>query len=108
MFIEIDTGGAELNVKPSAMRLKTYTGESIPTATVDVTYGRKNYSNLELVVVHGEGTYLLRRRDWLSKIHLDWRRISMVVTDENTPQKRLDALLQQYQEVFADVFHFFA
>ncbi len=86
------------------MKLKTYTGESIPmkgTATVDVTYGGNNYSNLELVVVHGEGTCLLGR-DWLSKTRLNWTRISMVVTDENTPQKRLDALLQQYQEVFAD------
>ncbi len=86
------------------MRLKTNTSESIlvkGTATVDVTYGGKNYSNLELVVVHGEGTCLLRR-DCLSKVRLDWRRISMIVTDENTPQKRLDALLQQYQEVFAD------
>ena len=117
VVMEIDTGAGvslvsesvlhallpDLDVRKSPLRLKTYTGDSIPVkgvATVNVTYAGKTYSDLELAVVQGEGTCLLGR-DWLSRIRLDWRRISKVVTDQSTPQERLDALLDQYQDVFA-------
>ena len=52
--------------------------------------------------MQGDGTCLLGR-DWLSKIRLDWTKVCKVVSDNSTPQERLDALLHQYRDVFADV-----
>ena len=94
----------QLSIKRSTLNLKTYTGESIPvkgSVIVDVTYGSKTYSNLELTDVDGERPCLLGR-DWLSCIRLDWRQISKVVSSLTNSQDRLDALLSQYQVVFSD------
>ena len=118
IVMEIDTGASvslisesmlkallpQLSIKRSTLNLKTYTGESIPvkgSVIVDVTYGSKTYSNLELTVMDGERPCLLGR-DWLSCIRLDWRQISKVVSSLTNPQDRLDTLLSQYQVVFSD------
>ena len=115
IVMEIDTGASvslisesmlkallpQLSIKRSTLNLKTYTGESIPvkgSVIVDVTYGSKTYSNLELTVVDGERPC----RDWLSCIRLNWRQISKVMSSLTNPQDCLDALLSQYQVVFSE------
>ena len=69
---------------------------------MDASYGGKTYPNMELVIVQGDGTCLLGR-DWLSKIRLDWTKVGKVVSNNSTPQERLDALLHLYHDVFADI-----
>ena len=105
VVMEIDTGAGvsiapesqiadllpTLNLQTTHIRLRTYTGEHIPVkgiAQVDVTYGERQYTNLELLVVQGDGPCLLGR-DWLGKIPLDWRKIGRVIAEDGTPQGRL-------------------
>jgi len=80
-----------LNLQMTHIRLRAYTGEHIPVkgiAQVDVTYGERQYTNLELLVVQGDGPCLLGR-DWNGKIPLDWRKIGRVIAEDGTPQGRL-------------------
>ena len=119
LSMEVDTGAAvsiapesavtsllsSSPLLPTSIVLKTYTGEQIPvkgTLTVEVSYGQKRYPNLKLLVTTGSGPCLMGR-DWLKVIRLDWRNIAHVST--TTPASldgQVDALLERYQEVFAD------
>ena len=92
-------------LKPSSIRLKTYTGERVQVigeATVEMCYNQQKES-LPLIVVAGGGPALLGR-NWLRRIRLDWKTIgSLRVTQ--TPaavQKSLSDLLDKYSTVFTE------
>ena len=62
-----DTLFPELQIHPSSMALKTYTGEPMEVlseATVSVTYQQQRAQELPLVIVRGTGPTLLGR-NWL-------------------------------------------
>ncbi len=60
-------------IKPTSVRLKTYTGEHIVVKGIiraRVLY-KAQQADLELLVVAGNGPSLLGR-DWLEHLRLDW------------------------------------
>ena len=91
-------------LQPTNVVLKTYTGEQIPlkgTLSVDVKYGQQHHKNLKLLVVAGSGPCLMGR-DWLKFVRLDWRKIGKVSVTSADLEDRVELLLDQYHEVFAD------
>ena len=65
---------------------------------VDVSYqGQKEV--LRLYVVQGDGPTLLGR-EWLRAIRLDWANIGL--TSIANSQRRVEALLEKYAEVFSE------
>ncbi len=81
----------------SPIKLRTYTGESIPISgavNVNIAYGNQT-AEAHLLVVKGTGPSLLGR-DWLSKIKLNWGEIRLI--------KRLCAedVVARYPDVFKD------
>lgn len=119
LTMEVDSGAAvslateaavapllsSVQLQPSNMVLKTYTGEQIPVKgvlTVNVEYGQQKCPHLNLLVVQGSGPCLLGR-DWLGTLRLDWRHIRQVTLQPaTTREKRVEVLLQHYPEVFAE------
>ena len=112
--IELDTGATvsiigkqlfdtlfpELQIHPSSVALKTYTGEPMEVlgeVTVSVTYHQQRAQELPLVIVRGTGPSLLGR-NWLHHIKLDWGSIKAVLP----PMRSLDGLLEKYQDIFKD------
>ena len=110
--MELDTGAAytiisertrksffsKLKVRPSSIRLKTYTDEAINVLGqlhVHVKYNDQQ-SPLVLLVVEGDGPPLLGR-NWLRYIRLDWKRIHAVSTS-TTPEM----LMSKYADLFKD------
>ena len=109
--MEIDTGASfsiiskktyleKFFTKPlqsSPVKLKTYTGESLPvfgSINVEVKYEKRKMS-LSLLVAGLDGPSLLGR-DWLSDLRLDWYSILKIQTNS------LDHLLQKYSDVFEE------
>ena len=85
-----------LHLHKSDILLRTYTGETLTVCgetQVCITYKKQQY-HLPLVIVEGNGPPLFGR-NWLQQITLDWKEISMVMTN-------LDALLQRYHSLFKD------
>ena len=79
---------------PSAVRLKTYTGQRIKVLgqrTVMAEYGEDKH-RLPLIVVEGSGPSLFGR-NWLDQIRLDWGSIKSI-------RSQLDELLSKHQVVF--------
>ena len=119
LSMEVDTGAAvsimsleqqktdlpNVVLKPSSIRLKTYTGERVQVigeATVEVCYNQQKES-LPLIVVAGGGPALLGR-NWLRCIYLDWKTIGSLRATQ-TPaavQKSLSDLLDKYSTVFTE------
>ena len=114
LTMELDTGAAvsiapstiynklfpKLPLKPSTVRLSSYTGDPITVAgelKVTVSYD-KQCKQLTLYVVEGGGPCLLGR-DWLQQIRLNWKSICSVQA-EGKPQ--VEHLLQRYAQVFRD------
>ena len=60
-----------------------------------LTYGQQQ-CDTALLIVAGDGLALLGR-DWLGKIRLDW---AQIVYSTSTPVSYLQALLDEYKEVF--------
>ena len=113
--MELDTGAAvslistttqltlfpDITLTPSKMVLTTYTGQKIAVAgvmKVEMWYGGKVH-HLQLHVVKGEGPSLLGR-DWLMEVRLDWTKFRVATVSEKS--NRLEALLEQYGEVFKE------
>ena len=95
-----------VQVQPSNITLKTYTGETIPvkgTLSVDVNYGQQVYHGLKLLIVQGAGPSLLGR-DWLRVVKLDWRNIAKVakVSQSSSLESRVAVLRDRYREVFSE------
>ena len=83
---------------PTKVKLRTYTGESIPVLGVaTVTVSHHNQSKmLELLVATGTGPNLIGR-DWLHELKLDWATIHSVQTES-----KVQSLLQKYSVVFSE------
>lgn len=109
--MELDTGAAytlvnettfkqlwpKKELKPSHLRLTTYSGEEIPVVgsrEVSVHYGSQ-VSDMSLIVVKGKGPSLLGR-NWLKEIRLDWQAIHMV---GDAP---LEEVLNRHQTIFQE------
>ena len=115
--MELDTGSAisaiplrvykqhygQLQIKRTDILLKSYTGQQIkPKGTIDVEVVYKGEQHkLHLYVIDSEGPPLFGR-DWLRKIRLDWCNIREVHTDASSTKGKLDQLLAEYSDVFAD------
>ena len=125
-FMQLDTGCAlslapknfydqflsHIPLKPTAVKLSTYTGEKIQPlgqATVKVSYAGIQHSLPLLVVPHGSGP--LFGRNWLRHVKLDWDKLPGVESrgpNSNTvrcseisnDKKTLDSLLSQYDQLF--------
>ena len=113
IHMEVDTGAAvsiisedwyirncQLPLETTAVKLKTYNGESIPILgklVAPVTYQSGQF-NLPAYVVKGNSPSLLGR-EWLRHIKLDWQNIFGVTTDESVPS--VQDLTDQYPTVFA-------
>ncbi|CAB4000179.1 Retrovirus-related Pol poly from transposon [Paramuricea clavata] len=102
---------SHIPLKPTAVRLSTYTGEKIQPLgqiNVNVTYAGTQHSLPLLVVPQGSG--VLFGRNWLRCIKLDWNNLpgielpsftttatcSKISENKNT----LDSLLSKYDELF--------
>ena len=80
--------------------LNTYTKEPIPILgqlNVNVRYGEQQ-ADLPLIVVGGDGPYLLGR-NWLNHIRLDWREIFAIAVEE---PENVEALLLKHSELFKE------
>ena len=78
-------------LKPTSIRLKTYTGEHIVVKgiiRVHVLY-QAQQAELDLLVVAGKGPSLLGR-DWLENLRLDWQSIKYSTTVADDLQEILD------------------
>ena len=72
-------GLGSVPLQESSVTLKSYSGHAIPVvgeATVHVQYHTQEV-NLPIIVTKGSGLALIGR-DWLSKIKLEWHRISNI------------------------------
>ena len=91
---------SHLTLKPSSLRLKTYTGEALRVvgeADLEVSHGNQGPKTLTLAVVAGNGPPLLGR-NWLQHFVLKCPKIkSILLTNES-----LHRLLQDYVDVFRD------
>ena len=88
-----------VDLQPARVRLKTYTGESIPVlgcATLQARYD-KHQSDVCVHVVSGDGPNLLGR-DLLKQLEVDMGSIHNTSVHDNSP---LNEVLQKYKEVFS-------
>ncbi|XP_029551127.1 uncharacterized protein K02A2.6-like [Salmo trutta] len=80
---------------PAGIRLRTYTGETIPllgALEVNIAYNSQE-ARARLLVVKGNGPSLLGR-DWLNKIQLSWGEIKHTRVTED--------VIQKYPEIFKE------
>ena len=88
----------KLPLQPTEVKLRTYTGESIPVLgelVVNVTCQGPSCT-LSLLVVKQDGPSLIGR-NWLTQIQLDWKTIFTI-----SGEQQLDVLLHQHKSVFED------
>ncbi len=91
-----------VDLKPTTVKLYTYTGESIPilgSLEVRVDYHAQS-ETLPLIVVKGQGPSLLGR-NWLQKLRLDWKEITQpkVIKKSILKTETLDDVLSRYKGV---------
>ena len=89
-----------VDLQPSGICLKTYTGQTIPImgcATVQARYEKRQVAVVAQVVT-GDGPNLLGR-DWLQKLEVDLGSIHAMVLDKQTP---LADILDKHSKVFSD------
>ena len=119
--MEVDTGAAvsilpyreyersfsHLALKPSRVKLKTYSGERITPKgelTVDVKIKGRIYYQLPLIVVDSPGPPLLGQ-EWMRVVSIEWRDINhMELKQEQKAEMegRLKRLKERYSSVFED------
>ena len=107
-FKKISQGNSaqkKLEMKPTQVKLRTYTGESVnnkimETVDVDVFYEGQEKKLLTLFV-EGSGPNLLGR-DWLKDVKLDWRTLFKMEADGNRAESKLKTLITQYSDVFEE------
>ena len=113
LTMEINTGAAvslvskamvnssfmkDLPLHPTDVRLRTYTGETVPVLGKLMVKVVKDEASvtLPLLVVKGAGTTLLGR-DWLQKLKLDWKNIFSLHSTLSLQQ-----VLDSHKSVFTD------
>ena len=113
LAMEIDTGAAVsliseetvnsssmkvIPLQPSDVRLRTYTGETVPVLGKLMVRVVKDEASitLPLLVVKGSGTTLLGR-DWLQELRLDWKAIFSLQATLSLQQ-----ILDAHKSVFTD------
>lgn len=87
-----------LALRDTKLKLKTYTGESVPVlgaVNVKVEHNKQK-EVLPLYIIAGNRPALLGRR-WLQKIKLDWQGVFMVMDRETGP---LQEILKKHPKVF--------
>ena len=94
-FEQIQEGQTSLELQKSAVRLQTYTGESIGVVGSTPVQVEHNGQTASLVT-QGKGRTLLGR-DWMSALRFDWREIFKVKTTLT-----LQGVLEEHSEVFRD------
>ncbi|XP_040354707.1 uncharacterized protein K02A2.6-like [Ixodes scapularis] len=122
--MEIDTGAAvsviskqqyrkrfaALNLKPTALRLKTYTGETVkPCGVLEVKVSHQEETRvLPLYVLNQSGPPLLGR-EWLQRLRLNWKSVTGFNNLQRStqgaspmPVDKLQVLLDRYQAIFKD------
>ena len=116
LTLDVDTGAAvsilsekvfqqlfsRVELKPSSLLLKTYTGECIQilgTLAVKVCYLSEGPFDLDLVVVSGDGPCLVGR-EWLQVICLDRPSIAVVLQGAST--RAVQGVLDNYADVFTE------
>ena len=93
---------ASLKLRPSSIRLKTYTNERIDVVgqlNVHVKYGDQT-APLVLLVVDGDGPSLMGR-NWLRYIRLDWKNIHAVMKASH-PTATAEELTEKFSNLFKD------
>lgn len=115
--MQLDTGAAvslasevlhqskfpHLAIKESNIKLKAYSGESIPLlgyVLAPVRYGDQK-ATLPLVIVKGNRPALMGR-NWLEKFKLDWKSIFSVEKETKSTDPELQAMLKQHASVFSE------
>ncbi|KAI2644841.1 Retrovirus-related Pol polyprotein [Labeo rohita] len=101
---EFERNFENAKLKPSPVKLKTYTGEPIlPIGVMPVTVEYNDQcSELDLYIVQTEGPALWGR-DWLRKLRLDWKSIKILqvtVPDGLSTQRKLEKVLDCAATVF--------
>lgn len=99
-FYEEELKEKNIELQKSDVKLRTFTGESIPVVgkcQVKVGYQGKEMV-LPLMVVGCDGGPALFGRDWLERMPLKWEEIMRVEVKEST-QEKIDKILKQ-SEVF--------
>ena len=89
-----------MELQPSQVVLRTYTTEQLQEVgemPTHLLYGEQ-HCDTSMLVVAGDGPALLGR-DWLRKIRLDWAQIAY---NTSTPAPSLQALCDEYKEVFTE------
>lgn len=99
MFMDIWKDSEAPKIRPSKIKLKTYTGEPVEivgVADVHVKY-KQQEKEMPLVIVKGTGPCLLGRA-WLEEIQLQWGEIKLVQLEKMTLQQ----VLSKHEEVFKE------
>ena len=98
VFKSVRLGEKVLELQPSVVQLRSYTGEEIPvrgSALVSVAHNGQS-ATLPLIVTEGNGPSLIGR-NWLSTLRLDWQRIFVVKCNPS-----LQEVLDKYGSVFRE------
>ncbi|RXN33535.1 putative protein K02A2.6-like protein [Labeo rohita] len=99
MFSDIWKDSKAPKLRPSKIKLRTYTGEPLEivgVADVHVKYQQQE-KEMPLVIVKGTGPCLLGRT-WLEEIQLQWGEINLVLSERMTAQQ----VLSRHEEVFKE------
>ena len=99
-YLDLQRQGHALPLQPSPVKLKSYTGDTIPVLGCTTLQAR--YSNCKQVpvvvqVVSGDGPNLLGR-DWLGQLEVDLGAIQVNTLQETTA---LDEILDKHPKVFS-------
>jgi hypothetical protein len=90
---------------PSAVKLKTYTGETLQVSgemKCEIVYQNKTF-RLPIVIANYVGKPTLLGKNWLAQMKLDWGRVFSIKTSEQSNARdQLNVLLSKYKNMFED------
>ena len=99
-YLDLQRQGHALPLQPSPVKLKSYTGDTIPVlgcTTVQARYSNCKQVPVVVQVVSGDGPNLLGR-DWLGQLEVDLGAIQVNTLQETTA---LDEILDKHPKVFS-------
>ncbi|CAB4021332.1 Transposon Ty3-I Gag-Pol poly [Paramuricea clavata] len=90
---------------PSAVKLKTYTGEILQVSgeiKCEIVHQNKTF-RLPIVIANYVGKPTLLGKNWLAQMKLDWGRVFSIKTSEQSNARdQLNVLLSKYKNMFED------